>query len=55
VHITATGATEQGFLHLKGAFPLRQTDYGIRPFRKALGAVGVADVLTVYGDLWVKQ
>jgi polyisoprenoid-binding protein YceI len=55
VHITATGATERGFLHLKGAFPLRQTDYGIRPFRKALGAVGVADVLTVYGDLWVKQ
>jgi polyisoprenoid-binding protein YceI len=54
VRITAIGAQERGFLHLKGSFPVRQTDYGIRPFKKALGAVGVADVLTVYGDLWVK-
>jgi polyisoprenoid-binding protein YceI len=55
VHITATGGQEEGYLHLKGSFPLRQTDYGIRPFKKALGAVGVADVLTVYGDLWIKK
>ena len=55
VNITATGEDEQGYLHLKGHFPLRQTDFGIRPFKKALGAVGVADVLTVYGDLWIKQ
>jgi polyisoprenoid-binding protein YceI len=54
VRITATGTQERGFLHLKGSFPVRQTDYGIRPYKKALGAVGVADVLTVYGDLWVK-
>jgi hypothetical protein len=26
---------------------------GIQPFRKALGAVGVADQLTIYGDLWI--
>jgi polyisoprenoid-binding protein YceI len=55
VHITATGSQERGFLHLKGSFPLRQTDFGIRLFKKALGAVGVADVLTVYGDLWIGQ
>jgi polyisoprenoid-binding protein YceI len=55
INITATGEKERGYLHLKGNFPLRQTDYGIRPFKKALGAVGVADVLTVYGDLWIKQ
>jgi polyisoprenoid-binding protein YceI len=53
--ITATGEQEQGYLHVKGNFPLRQTDFGIRPFKKALGAVGVGDVLTVYGDLWIKQ
>jgi len=52
---TAEGVTEKGFLHLKAAFRLRQTEYKIRPFKKALGAVGVSDVLTVYGDLWVKQ
>jgi polyisoprenoid-binding protein YceI len=55
INVTATGEKERGFLHLKGNFPLRQTDYGIRPFKKALGAVGVADVLTVYADLWIKQ
>jgi polyisoprenoid-binding protein YceI len=55
INITATGEQEQGYLHLKGHFPLRQTDFGIRPFKKALGAVGVGDVLTVYGDLWIKQ
>jgi polyisoprenoid-binding protein YceI len=55
VRISATGTQERGFLHLVGHFPLRQTDFGIKPFKKALGAVGVADVLTVYGDLWVKQ
>jgi polyisoprenoid-binding protein YceI len=55
INIRATGEQEQGYLHLKGHFPLRQTDFGIRPFKKALGAVGVGDVLTVYGDLWIKQ
>jgi hypothetical protein len=55
INVTATGEQERGFLHLKGNFPLRQTDFGIRPFKKALGAVGVGDVLTVYGDFWIKQ
>jgi polyisoprenoid-binding protein YceI len=55
INVTATGEKERGFLRLKGNFPLRQTDFGIRPFKKALGAVGVADVLTVYADLWIKQ
>jgi polyisoprenoid-binding protein YceI len=55
LNLTATAEHEQGYLHLKGQFRLKQTEYGIRPFRKALGAVGVADALTVYGDLWIKQ
>ena len=55
INVTATGEQERGFLHIKGNFPLRQTDFGIRPFKKALGAVGVGDVLTVYGDFWIKQ
>ena len=36
-----------------GNFSLLQTDYGIKPFTTALGAIGVADRLTIYGDLWV--
>ncbi|MCY2967630.1 MAG: YceI family protein [Planctomycetota bacterium] len=42
-----------GFIHLRGAFGILQTDYGITPFSQAFGAVGVADQLTIYGDLWI--
>jgi polyisoprenoid-binding protein YceI len=55
LRFVADGIQERGYLHLKGSFRLRQTEYRIRPFQKALGAVGVADVLTVYGDIWIKQ
>jgi polyisoprenoid-binding protein YceI len=55
LNLTAIAEHEKGYLHLKGQFRLKQSDYEIRPFRKALGTVGVADVLTVYGDLWIKQ
>ncbi len=55
LRFVAVGIQEKGHLHLKGTFRLRQTDYKIPPYKKALGAVGVADVLTVYGDIWVKQ
>lgn len=55
LNLTAIAEHDRGYLHLKGQFRLKQSDYGIRPFRKALGAVGVADMLTVYGDLWIKQ
>jgi polyisoprenoid-binding protein YceI len=51
----AEGTEERGYLHIKGSFRMRQTDYKITPFKKALGAVGVTDALTVHGDIWVKQ
>lgn len=38
-------------IHLNGSFVIKQTDYGIRPFSKAFGAVGVSDELTIYGEL----
>jgi polyisoprenoid-binding protein YceI len=44
--------TEEGF-RLRGAFVIKQTDYGIKPFSKALGAVGVTNELTIHGDLLV--
>ena len=43
---------KNGWVHLRGGFPLLQTAFGITPFTKAFGAVGVADRLTVWGDLW---
>jgi hypothetical protein len=42
-----------GMHHVRGQFSILQTEYGIKPFRKALGAVGVTDKLTIHGDLWV--
>jgi polyisoprenoid-binding protein YceI len=38
-------------LRLRGNFNILQTQYGIRPYSKAFGAVGVADRLTIYGDI----
>lgn len=43
----------QGKVHLRGSFAIFQTSFGIRPFSKAFGAVGVTDQLTIHGDLWL--
>ena len=39
--------------HVRGGFSIRQTDFGITPYSKAFGAIGVADTLKIWGDLWV--
>ncbi|MCA9012924.1 MAG: YceI family protein [Planctomycetaceae bacterium] len=44
---------KDGMNHVTGKFSILQTQYGITPFKKALGAVGVADRLTIHGDLWL--
>jgi hypothetical protein len=53
--ISATCDLEEknGWNHLRGKFRIRQTDYGIKPYTRALGAVGVKDELLIYGDLWI--
>jgi polyisoprenoid-binding protein YceI len=38
-------------VRVRTGFLLKQTDYGIKPFSKAFGAVGVADEMKVYGEL----
>jgi polyisoprenoid-binding protein YceI len=48
-------ASRNGYHRVRCAFRLLQTDYGMIPFRKALGAVGVTDELRVYGDVWVSS
>lgn len=54
VQIVASAESVQGMIRLRGRFALKQTDYGIKPFSKFLGAVGVADELTIYGDIWLR-
>jgi polyisoprenoid-binding protein YceI len=53
--IAINAAVEQarGWLHVRGNFVIKQTSYGITPYSKAFGAIGVADPLKIYGDLFV--
>ncbi len=43
----------RGWLHVRGSFVIKQTSYGITPYSKAFGAIGVADQLKIFGDLFV--
>lgn len=51
--ITAEVEQARGWLHLRGSFVIKQTSFGITPYSKAFGAIGVADHLKIYGDLFV--
>lgn len=42
----------EGRSGVSGRFSIKQTDFGITPYTAALGAVGVADTLEIWGDLW---
>ncbi len=53
VEILCDLEVKDGWNHFRGGFKILQSDYGIKPFSKMLGAVGVTDELKVYGDLWV--
>lgn len=53
--IAADTEEVNGWTHLRGGFTMRQTQYGITPFTKAFGAVGVSDQVTVWGDLWLSK
>ena len=53
ISVMATPHNVNGYTRLVGSFTILQSDYGIKPFSKALGAVGVADRLTIFGDLWI--
>ncbi|MCA9016260.1 MAG: YceI family protein [Planctomycetaceae bacterium] len=37
--------------HVRTSFAIKQTHYGITPYSKAFGAVGVTDELKIYGEL----
>lgn len=42
-------------IRLRGGFTILQTEFGITPYTKAFGAVGVANQLTIYGDILVAK
>ena len=53
LRVVARAEEKKGMRHIRGRFAILQTQYGIKPFSKGLGAVGVADELQIWGDLCV--
>lgn len=53
VSIPCDGESKDGWLHVRGRFTIRQTDFGIKPYSKMFGAVGIKDELIIQGDLWL--
>ncbi|HUY88345.1 MAG TPA: YceI family protein [Pirellulales bacterium] len=42
---------QSGGARIRGSFKILQTDYGIEPFSKAFGAIGVTDELAIHGEI----
>ena len=42
------------WLRLRGMFVIKQTDFGMKPYKKLGGVVGVADELRISGDILVR-
>lgn len=55
IQVVADAEERNGWIHLRGGFTMLQSRFGITPFSKAFGAIGVADQLTVWGDLWLTK
>ncbi len=53
IEVIADLEQANGWNHIRGNFEILQTSYGIKPFSKMLGAIGIKDKLTIYGDLWI--
>ena len=54
VQFKVTVASVDGQTRMRGSADLKQTQFGIKPFSKLLGAIGVADDVRVYGEIWIK-
>lgn len=54
--IVATLEDHPDHVVMRGSFPLKQTDYGIKPYAKLGGVISIADILQVHGVIrLVKQ
>lgn len=51
IKLDAEVIAQSGGARLRGSFEILQTDYGIEPYSKAFGAVGVTDELTIHGEI----
>lgn len=46
---------QNGKVRLRTRFSIRQTDFGMTPYSKAFGAIGVADRLTIHSEVFVAR
>lgn len=53
IEVVANMEPQDKWFHVRGSFDFLQSDYGITPFTKGFGVIGVADKLTIYADFWV--
>lgn len=53
VTVRAEAEAAGPLIRLWGGFAIRQTDFGMKPFSKLGGVVGVTDELKIYGDIRV--
>ena len=49
--IAAEAIAGENVTRLRGRFTIEQTKFGMKPYTAALGAVGVADALTISGEI----
>jgi hypothetical protein len=55
IQVNAEAEVHNSWTRLRGGFTMLQTEFGIRPFSKAFGALGVTDQLTVWGDVLISN
>jgi polyisoprenoid-binding protein YceI len=55
LELEATAEKDGDAVRLRGNFKILQSDHGIKPYTKLLGTIGVADSLTIWGDLWIQS
>jgi polyisoprenoid-binding protein YceI len=53
IRILADAEQKGGWIHLRGGFAMFQTKFGITPFSKVFGAVGITNRLRIWGDIWI--
>ena len=55
ITMKAEGKTEGGMLHVTGAYPLKMTEYGLKPPTLMFGRIKVGETVTVKFDLLLKS
>lgn len=53
LRVRAQLVQKDGKLRLRGRFSILQSRFGITPYKAALGAVGVADQLDIWAEIWI--